>query len=133
MYMDKVSRIFVVDDEELIRELLHDELSDEGYRVTLFADGGTALGALEHDNPDLMILDIRMPGIDGLQVLKESKQHHPDLPVVLCSAYSDYKHDFGAWSADGYFVKADHLDGLKAMVHQLLHSDSASPTSSVTH
>ena len=43
--------------------------------------------------------------------------------MVLCSAYSDYKHDFGAWSADGYFVKSAQLDGLKEMIRRLLGED----------
>ena len=115
--------IFVVDDEESIRLFLQEELVDDGYEVRVFANGNEVLEALESDLPDLMILDIRMPGIDGLKVLQLTKQDHPTLPVVLCSAYSDYKHDFGAWSADGYFVKSAHLDGLKDMVHKILGTD----------
>ncbi len=112
--------IHVVDDEESIRLFLREELIDDGYDVTVFPNGNAFLEALEDDVPDLVILDIRMPGIDGLKVLQLSKQDHPELPVILCSAYSDYKHDFGAWSADGYFVKSAHLDGLRQMIRKIL-------------
>ena len=119
--------IFVVDDEESIRLFLQEELTDDGYDVTVFPDGEAVLAALESAPPDLVILDIRMPGIDGIKVLQQAKERHPDLPVVLCSAYSDYKHDFGAWSADGYFVKSAQLQGLKDMIRRLLGQET-SPT-----
>ncbi|MDH5526812.1 MAG: response regulator [Nitrospirota bacterium] len=112
--------IFVVDDEESIRLFLSEELTDEGYVVTTFPNGESVLDALEEGPPDLVILDIRMPGIDGIKVLQRAKRKYPALPVILCSAYSDYKHDFGAWSADGYFVKSARLDGLKEMIRGVL-------------
>jgi DNA-binding NtrC family response regulator len=115
--------IFVVDDEESIRLFLQEELTDEGYQVTAFPDGESVLSALDAAPPDLVILDIRMPGIDGIKVLQRAKERHPTLPVVLCSAYSDYKHDFGAWSADGYFVKSAELEGLKDMIRRLLGAE----------
>jgi DNA-binding NtrC family response regulator len=115
--------IYVVDDEESIRLFLKEELTDDGYEVTAFPDGESVLEALEAGRPDLVILDIRMPGIDGIKVLQRAKESHPSLPVVLCSAYTDYKHDFGAWSADGYFVKSAQLDGLKEMIRRLLGED----------
>jgi len=118
--MTNGQRIFVVDDEESIRLLLQEDLADDGYQVAVFANGNDVLSTLETSQPDLIILDIRMPGIDGLKVLQLIKQDHPNLPVVLCSAYSDYKHDFGAWSADGYFVKSAQLSGLKDMVRKIL-------------
>jgi DNA-binding NtrC family response regulator len=123
--------IYVVDDEESIRLFLKEELTDDGYEVTLFSDGESVLSALEGGRPDLVILDIRMPGIDGIKVLQRAKERHPSLPVVLCSAYSDYKHDFGAWSADGYFVKSAQLGGLKEMIRRLLGEDP-NPTPSAT-
>lgn len=113
-------RVFVVDDEESIRLFLEEELTDMGFAVTTFASGNDVLAALEHSVPNLLILDIRMPGVDGLRVLQLSKQAHPNLPIILCSAYSDYKHDFGAWSADGYFVKSARLDGLMEMIRKIL-------------
>jgi len=124
--------IFVVDDEESIRLFLQEELADDGYRVTAFPDGESVLSALGSGRPDLVILDIRMPGIDGIKVLQRAKELHPGLPVVLCSAYSDYKHDFGAWSADGYFVKSAQLDGLKEMIRRLLGEDPMPDTDTPT-
>ncbi|MDH4229353.1 MAG: response regulator [Nitrospirota bacterium] len=117
--------VFVVDDEESIRLFLREELVEEGYDVTTFPNGEEVLTVLESGRPDLLLLDIRMPGIDGIKVLQRAKQKYPDLPVILCSAYSDYKHDFGAWSADGYFVKSARLDGLKEMIREVLERKPA--------
>lgn len=113
-------RVFVVDDEESIRVFLREELTEDGYKVDIFANGQSVLDALEDTCPNLVILDIRMPGIDGIKVLQKAKQKYPRLPVILCSAYSDYKHDFGAWIADGYFVKSARLEGLKDMIRRVL-------------
>lgn len=117
--------VFVVDDEESIRAFLKEELTDDGYDVSIFANGQSVLDALEESCPDLIILDIRMPGIDGIKVLQKAKQKYPKLPVILCSAYSDYKHDFGAWIADGYFVKSARLEGLKDMIRRVLGEPDA--------
>jgi DNA-binding NtrC family response regulator len=78
--------VFVVDDEENVRRLLEHWLKNKwGYKVRLFPNGEEALEALESD-PDLVILDIMLPGISGTDTLKEIKQRKPDLPVFMLSA-----------------------------------------------
>ncbi len=82
-----MKRILVVDDEESIRRSLGGLLSDEGYRVGSAADGDTALAALDGDDADLVLLDIAMPGRDGMQVLEELHRTRPALPVVMMSGH----------------------------------------------
>ena len=79
--------ILVVDDEPAIRELIQDILQDEGYLVTTAADGNTARACLTLRLPQLVLLDIWMPDIDGISLLREFKQQEPGLPVVMMSGH----------------------------------------------
>ena len=79
--------ILVVDDESSIRESLSGILRDEGYEVSVATDGVTALKRVEEDPPDLIFLDIVMPGIDGLETLQKLKERFPEIYVIIISAY----------------------------------------------
>ena len=70
--------------------------------------------------PDLVLLDINMPGLNGIEVLRQMKEMRADLPIILCSAYPEYKQDFGSWASDDYVVKSANLDELKAVVRKHL-------------
>ena len=80
-------RVLIVDDEGPIRRSLGGILSDEGFEVAICASGEEALGVIENDPPDLILLDIWMPGIDGLIVLEKIKTIHPNLPVIMISGH----------------------------------------------
>jgi len=113
-------RILLVDDEEGIQLLYREEFEDEGYAVTTAYNGKEALEKFQQDQPDLVILDINMPGLNGIEILRQMKEINPDLPVILSSAYQEYKQDFGTWASDDYIVKSANLDDLKAAVHKYL-------------
>jgi two-component system nitrogen regulation response regulator NtrX len=80
--------ILVVDDEKNIRSSLEGILKDEGYRVRGVASGEDLLKSLVLSLPDLVVLDVWLPGMDGLQALEEIKRLHPDLPVIMISGHS---------------------------------------------
>lgn len=80
--------ILVVDDEAAIRRALEAVLRDEGFGVVLAEDGESALRAIEAELPALVLLDIWMPGPDGIAILKRIKEIHPDLPVVMISGHA---------------------------------------------
>ena len=115
-----MKKILLVDDEESIHLLYRAELEEEGYMVHSALTGKDALQEFEIVSPDLIILDINMPGMNGIEVLRRIKEIHPKMPVVLCSAYNEYKQDLGAWASDDYIVKSADLADLKAAVRQLL-------------
>ncbi len=82
-------RILVVDDEEKIRQSLSGILADEGYEVLEARDGPQALKQMETDPPDLVLLDIWMPGMDGMEILERIKGPAPSLPVIMISGHAN--------------------------------------------
>jgi DNA-binding response OmpR family regulator len=115
------SKILVVDDEENIRRLYKAELAADGYEVLTADSGESAVEAIEDHAPHLVVLDIRMSGSDGLDVLGTIKARSRETPVVLNSAFSMYKNDFKSWLADAYVVKSSDLSELKLKIRELLH------------
>jgi DNA-binding response OmpR family regulator len=113
-------KIMIVDDEEAIRLLYQEEFEDEGYEVVACEDGEEALEKFDKEKPDLVILDIAMPGMSGLDVLGKIKEKSPDTPVIMSTAYSHYKQDFYTWVADAYIVKSPDLSQLKEKAEELL-------------
>lgn len=83
-----MKHIFVVDDEPLIRDLIEKYLVKEGYRVTAFADGKPALAEFGRLKPDLVVLDVNMPGMDGLEVCREIRKTS-ELPIIFVTARDD--------------------------------------------
>ncbi len=83
------STVLIVDDEEGIRESLSGIFEDEGYEVLTSSSGEEALKVLKEQNPDLILLDVWLPGIDGIKTLKEIKGLKPDLPVIMISGHGN--------------------------------------------
>lgn len=79
--------ILVVDDELLIRDLLYDFFTGQGWDICVAEDGVKALEILGNRKIDLVLTDIRMPGMDGMELTSEVKQNYPGLPVVLMTAF----------------------------------------------
>ncbi len=115
-----MASILVIDDDESIRFLVQEELSLEGHAVRTAADGCAGLEAVQADPPDAVILDLKMPGLGGLEVLQRLKALCPELPVFLFTAYSDYRAEARALGADGYFVKTPDLDPIKEAIRHSL-------------
>lgn len=115
-----MKKILVVDDEENIRFLYKEELGDEGYAVTLAASGKEALELLGAIKPDIITLDIKMPEMDGIETLKRIKEIDEKIPVILCTAYGQYKQDFSSWASEAYVVKSADLQELKNTIRGIL-------------
>lgn len=114
------AKILIVDDEENIRFLYEQELIDEGYETVLARDGKECLEMVKNESPDLIILDIRMPRMDGLEAIGKIIEIDKKIPIIINSAYSTYKDDFMSWAADAYVVKSYDLDSLKATIKDVL-------------
>ncbi|HVT03704.1 MAG TPA: sigma-54 dependent transcriptional regulator [Thermoanaerobaculia bacterium] len=81
-------RILVIDDEEVLREVLHAVLSREGFDILLAASGEEGLNLVDTEEIDLVILDMMLPGITGIETLRQIKDTNPHLPVIIITAYS---------------------------------------------
>jgi two-component system, response regulator, stage 0 sporulation protein F len=112
--------ILVVDDDEAIRTLLQEELEEEGYKVLIATNARDALKMVSAEALDLVILDIRMPGMDGLEALPRILGIKEGLPVIMNTAYSQYQDSFMSWAADAYVVKSSDLTELKEKVRELI-------------
>ncbi len=115
-----MKKILLVDDDQAIQLLYQEEFKDEGYRVASAFNGDEALELFRSDQPDLVILDIQMPGLNGIEVLRQMKMIDAAIPIILSSAYHEYKQDLGAWASDEYVVKSSDLTELKNTVRRLL-------------
>lgn len=115
-----MKKILLVDDEESIHLLYSEELSDEGFEVHSALSGEEALEKFAQISPDLVILDINMPGMNGIEVLRRLKEINPKLPVILSSAYPEFKQNLAVWASDEYVVKSANLDELIAAVKRYL-------------
>ena len=113
-------RILLVDDEEGIQLLYREEFEEEGFEVATAYNGEEALEQFSQELPDLVILDINMPGMNGIEVLRRMKEINPNLPVILSSAYPEYKQDLSTWASEDYIVKSANMDELKNAVRKHL-------------
>ena len=114
------NKVLVVEDDTNQRLLYEEELREEGYEVISAGDGREALQVARDSNPDLVILDINMPAMDGLDALSQLLEINPSLPIIINTAYPGYQDSFTTWSADAYIVKSSDLTELKATVKRLL-------------
>lgn len=115
-----MKKILVVDDEENIRMLYKEELEDMGYQVIAVASGREAIEAFNAERFDLVTLDMRMEGMNGIDTLRLLKEKDSSVPVIISTAYEAYKHDFGSWCSDAYIVKSSDTSALKDTIKRIL-------------
>jgi len=115
-------RILVVDDERAVRESLGRALELEGYNVEYAADGGEALYRLEAEQPDAVVLDVLMPGIDGLEVARRVRKSGNRVPVLMLTAREEVQDRVAGLDAgaDDYVTKPFALEELVARLRALL-------------
>ncbi len=115
-------RILLVDDERPFLEILEKDLVAEGYDVNTAADGSTGIQAAMENQPDLVILDIMMPGMDGLEVCRKLRVECPDLMILFLTAKSPEEDMLKGFEtgADDYLTKPVNLAELLARVKALL-------------
>lgn len=119
--------ILVADDDKNVRLLLETELILEGYRVILASTGLETLKKIKEETPDLVILDIKMPEMHGLEVLEAIRKENKKLPIIICSAYEKMRDDYAVWAGRvaGYLTKPIDFNHLKAIIRKSL-GDSTS-------
>ena len=119
-------KILVIEDEKNLRILYQQDFERDGFEVVTAATAADGLQLVEAERPDLVVMDIRLPGMDGLEAMSRLLDRNPKVSVVLNSAYSSYKDSFMSWSADAYVVKSSDTGELRTKVRELLASRAGS-------
>lgn len=118
------NKIWVIDDDRAMRWVLEKTFKEEGFDVTSFEEAQSALDQLIDDAPDVILTDIRMPGIDGLTFLGKVKSNYPDLPVIIMTAHSDLESAVSSYQTGAfeYLPKPFDIDEALALVNRaILH------------
>lgn len=115
-------KILITEDEELLSQVYKDALEKEGYEIMIAQDGTTALKYLETTIPDMAIIDVKLPDMNGLKLLEEIRKKIPNLPIIMCSAYDTFRLDYEVWASkvSDYIVKPVVLEELKSKIKKIL-------------
>lgn len=115
-----MTRILLVEDDDAQRLLYREVLEAQGFEVAEARNGREALVTVETVAPDAVILDVNMPGLDGLATLRQLHDRHHRLPVILNSAYAAYRDQYVSWLADAFVAKSSDLGPLVAAVRHVI-------------
>ncbi len=113
-------KVLVVEDDDGLRGLYKEELEEEGYEVLTAKNGKEALQALGKEKPDLVVLDIVMPVMDGMEALGRIIGKDKTVPIILHTSHPGYQEDFMSWAANAYLLKSADLSELKQKIKELL-------------
>jgi CheY-like chemotaxis protein len=118
--------ILLVEDDKKQQQLYEMELKRDGHQVVAANSGREAVAAVEA-NPafDLVVMDIAMPNMDGLDAMGKILGKNNKLPVILNTAYGQYKDNFLSWSADAYLIKSSDVTELKQTIAKILAKKKA--------
>jgi DNA-binding response OmpR family regulator len=120
-----MNNILVVEDQASLQLLYKQELTDEGYYVYSCSTEEDALFILDKEKIDIVVLDLKLPKMNGLDILELMMLRNRNLKVIINSAYSHYKDDFSSWLADDYLIKSSDLNPLKFSIHNCLNPNPA--------
>lgn len=112
--------ILLVEDSLHLCALYQEELGEIGYHTLSAGSGREALEQMTRHHLDLVVLDINMPGMDGIEVLEHMIEAWPHLPVIINTGFDSYKHSFRFWSVAAFVLKSSDLTELKFQVQRVL-------------
>jgi len=116
-----MEKVLCVDDDSSLLSLYQAELGEEGYHVIVARDGKEALKKFEKESPHVVVMDIRMPIMNGIEGLTAMLGKNRQIPVILNTAYPQYKDNFMTWGAEEYIVKSSDLTELKNKIREVLN------------
>ena len=120
--MEKKINILLVDDQEDFRQLMMFWLKSKGYSVIAAANGEDAIRLVKEETPDILFLDLNMPGMDGVETLKKIRTFNKDLPAIVISAYVDSPaaHEVMAYGISGIFYKGKNFEEALSLLESAL-------------
>ncbi len=115
-----MEKVMIIEDDYMVRLLYEEELTDDGYEVISSEEGDGVLEMIASRRPDLILLNIKPHGRDGLSLLQKIKTNYSAMPVILCAAYEKSFRDSRSGAADGFVVKSSDLDILKKEISKAI-------------
>lgn len=112
--------ILVVEDDKNQLLLYKQELSLEGYNIVTARDGLEAIEKVRMQIPDLIVMDMNMPKLNGIESIRKILSEQKKIPIIINTAYSSYQDNFMSWSADAYVIKSSDLKELKNKIRELI-------------
>jgi DNA-binding NtrC family response regulator len=119
-----MKKVLVVDDDIYQGILYEQEIEEMGYKVITSDSGKQAIRICLEENPDLVIIDLVLPDIHGLNVIARILEQNPKIPVIINSAYPHYRNNFKSWAADKYILKSADLSELKKAISEILAGEN---------
>ncbi len=116
-------KLLIIEDDENTRELLQMEFVDSGYEVLAVKSAFIGLEAFKENNIDLVLLDMKLPGMDGFEAIEKIMAINRGLPVIIHSAYGHFRDNYLSWKATDYVVKSGNLEPLKESVSKHLKTN----------
>lgn len=128
---EEFNYILIVDDNPGVRQLLYDILSDIGHEVIMASDGLEAIAKVRERVPALILMDVKMPGLNGIDALLEIRKYAPVVPVIMITAYTEQNMVTNAKKSgliEYYLSKPFDLDELRQLVSSIMGSNSGNTT-----
>lgn len=117
-----MKKILIVEDEELLSKIMRDALEKSGYQIINSYNGRTTVDLLKKQKVELILLDIKLPDVDGVVLINEIKPIAPETPIIVCSAYDSFRLEYEKWKdkVSDYITKPIILKELKEKVKKLV-------------
>ncbi len=113
-------KILIVDDEAEIRFLFSSEIKDAGYTTFEASNSAECFAILEKESIDLCILDIKLKGESGIDILQRISKDYKHIKTIVATAYASYQDDHSTWAADGCWVKSQNIEPLIEEIKKVL-------------
>jgi len=120
-----MARILIVEDDANQRLLYEMELRRDGYEVDSAKDGREAVEKVKAGRYDVIVMDLKMPGMTGLDAITEIAAHDKNLPIIINTAYGGWQDDFKSWAARAYVLKSTDLSELRRQIKEAIEARPA--------
>jgi DNA-binding response OmpR family regulator len=112
-----------MDEDASIRIFYTEELTEEGYEVIASGDGSELMDLISEYRPDIVVMAVRLGKYNGLNLLQDIRNRHHSLPVIMCSAFSEYRYDPRSIAADYFVVKSSNVKELKTRIKMAIEGE----------
>jgi DNA-binding response OmpR family regulator len=121
---ESMNKILIVDEEDAIRMLYQEELTEEGYDITTTDDYDALVEIIAEEEPDLVVLDVKRNGSNGLDILQEIRTSFNDILIILCTAHDAFRYDAKISAANYFMIKSSDLRRLRRKVRSAMDKSS---------